>query len=488
MLKGTTKIELTDVVTGKKQVFEKHNMVTNAVSNIFQPTLGHLTSEETLRGYIPAYKGLLGGLFLFESAIPEDVNTLYPPAGNKLIGSGRFETTNTTANTIFGSYNPTESVYDAANKKMKFVYDFNTAQGNGTIASICLTHADAGYGSYRGDDAVNPYSVEICKSCAEAPSSSTNYRDLRIGKSDMYTAVTTGTSANTSLFVCDVDSDFAYYFKAASTTNIVIYKKPMAFKNISLFDNSAVTEVANLTLTTSLKNNIGYCFDLKDDALYIFSTEESSNIAVNKKAYITKIAFNTWVVTQYELTNTTGVALSATATGSYSSYAGRRYCFIHNGYAYFRTQSGSSSNPYRAYKVQLGGDGTFVELQGNLGTTDCCPISAQNGYVHWHYAGGSTSSNRLYISDEVSNTIYRSGVSTLEHYSYNSGGYGVGANPSMVRMRNYPMLAFASVGTATDRVEYVYFADYLATINNLGAPITKVNTQTMKITYTIQEE
>ena len=484
MLKGTTRIELTDVVTGEKQVFEKHNMVTNAVSNIFQPTLGHLTSEETLRGYIPAYKGLLGGLFLFEKSIPENVNTLYPPAGNKLIGCGRFETTNTTANTVLGSYNPTESAYDAASKKMKFVYDFNTSQGNGTIASICLTHADAGYGAYRGDDAVNPFAVELCKFCFEAPSSYTNYKDLRIGKADMYTKATTGTSANTLLFVCDVDSDFAYYFKLVSTTNVVIYKKPMAFKNISLFDNSTVTEVANITLTTSLKNNIGYCFDLKDDALYLFSTEESSNIAVNKKVYITKIAFNTWKVDQYEILNNTGVVLSATANGSYSTGIGCRYCFVHDGYAYFRT----NTSPYSVYKVQLGGSGEFVQLQGNSGTVDIAPMMAQDGYVYWHYAGGSTSSNRLYISDAESNNLYKSGVSTLSHYSYTSSGYGRGASPSIVRMRNYPMLAFTSAGTTTDMTEFAYFSNYLATINNLGTPIVKVDTQTMKITYTIQEE
>lgn len=481
MLKGTTKIELTDVVTGKKQVFEKHNMVTNAVSNLFQPTLGHLTSEEILRSYIPAYRGLLGGLLLFEEAIPENVNTIYPPAGNKLIGCGRFETTNTSANTILGSYNPAESVYDAANKKMKFVYDFNTSQGNGTIASICLTHADAGYGSYRCDDAVASTAVELCKSCFETPSSS-NYKDLRISQADMYTGVTTGTSANTSLFVCDVDSDFSYYFKLASNTNVVIYKKPMAFKNISLFNNSTVTEVANITLTTSIKNNCGYCFDLKDDALYLFSTEGSSNIAANAKVYITKIAFNTWAVTQYEILNNTGVVLSAKATGSYSS-SGRRYCFVHNGYAYFRTDT----SPYTVYKVQLGGNGEFVQLQGNSGTNDIAPVLAQDGYVYWHYAGGGTSSNRLYISDAESNTLYKSGVTTLSQYSFSSSGYSRGANPSLVRMRNYPMLAFASAGTATERIGFVYFADYLATINNLGTPIAKVNTQTMKITYTIQE-
>lgn len=36
-LMGTTKIELTDVNTGEKEVFENHNMVTNALTDIFKP-------------------------------------------------------------------------------------------------------------------------------------------------------------------------------------------------------------------------------------------------------------------------------------------------------------------------------------------------------------------------------------------------------------------------------------------------------------------
>ena len=198
--------------------------------------------------------------------------------------------------------------------------------------------------------------------------------------------------------------------------------------------------------------------------------------------YITKIAFNTWAVTQYELTNTTGAVLSSTATGAYSTY-GRRYCFVHNGYAYFRT----NASPYQAYKVSLENLGTFTKLNGDLGA-NCVPIMAQDGYVYWQFAGDQVAYGRLYISDATSNTVYKSGVTSVYGLTYTSSSYGRGANLSLVRMRNYPMLAFMTSGTNIERPRFVYFSNYLATINNLGTPITKVNTQTMKITYTIQEE
>ena len=130
MLKGTTTIELTDIHTGEKQVIKESNMITNALHNLFQPTFGHLSSESTLRGYIPAYTSLLGGILLFDSHIDEDVNQLYAPAGATLTGCARYNTVNTSTGVILGSYNTTESKYDSANKKMQFVYDFNTSQGN----------------------------------------------------------------------------------------------------------------------------------------------------------------------------------------------------------------------------------------------------------------------------------------------------------------------------------------------------------------------
>jgi hypothetical protein len=116
------------------------------------------------------------------------------------------------------------------------------------------------------------------------------------------------------------------------------------------------------------------------------------------------------------------------------------------------------------------------------------PVFAQDGYVYWQYAGDSVSGSRLYITDANSNNIYKSGITSIYGLTYSASSYSRGATPSIVRMRNHPMLAFMSAGSNVEQPRFVYFSDYLATINNLGTPITKVNTQTMKITYTIQEE
>lgn len=62
MLKGTMKIELTDVNTGQTETVLEHNMVTNALANIFKP-LG-LTKDPArmYESFAPYYQKLLGGL------------------------------------------------------------------------------------------------------------------------------------------------------------------------------------------------------------------------------------------------------------------------------------------------------------------------------------------------------------------------------------------------------------------------------------------
>ena len=87
---------------------------------------------------------LLGGLFLFDTALDEDVNNIFMPAGVKMIGNGSKDVSNSGAVTEFGSYNSAESG-SQSDGSIKLVYDFNTQQANGTIACDCLTSRMGGY-------------------------------------------------------------------------------------------------------------------------------------------------------------------------------------------------------------------------------------------------------------------------------------------------------------------------------------------------------
>ena len=145
-LKGKTTFELTDVNTGEVEVIEDSNMITNGLQE-FLRTYGYfgcdVLSDDTVRTN-SLWVNLLGGLFLFDTALDEDASNTFMPAGVKMIGNGSKDMANSDAVTELGSYNAPESGLQS-DGSVKFVYDFSTQQANGTIACACLTSKVGGY-------------------------------------------------------------------------------------------------------------------------------------------------------------------------------------------------------------------------------------------------------------------------------------------------------------------------------------------------------
>ena len=148
MLKGSMKIEMTDIHTGKMETVLEQNMVTNALANIFKPMGLDKSPAKMLNGMNPYYQTVLGGILLFDSEIEENADNLYPPSWVNLIGCASYGVQNNTTGTLRGGFNQTESELNMADHYMKYVYDFTTSQANGTISCVCLTHKNAGYSSY----------------------------------------------------------------------------------------------------------------------------------------------------------------------------------------------------------------------------------------------------------------------------------------------------------------------------------------------------
>lgn len=156
-LKGITKLELFDADTGiLLDYVEESNMVTNAVSNIFNGALNAIASfnnndvgtHNSLEylfklpdGYNLA-KALFGGVLIFSKNITEDVEHCIPTMDEIKSCVGYANLGLTTAGSLFkGSFNESESEF--TDSTFKFVWDFNSDQCNGDIACICLT-SDAG--------------------------------------------------------------------------------------------------------------------------------------------------------------------------------------------------------------------------------------------------------------------------------------------------------------------------------------------------------
>ena len=113
MIKGKTKIELTNVHTGEVEVIEEENMVTNALQYIFNP-VGYLKAGSVMYGsdYVNYYATLTGGLLLLDKAVTEDPENIFLDTGVGLTGCAVFNQQNTSDQTLRGNYNATETEID----------------------------------------------------------------------------------------------------------------------------------------------------------------------------------------------------------------------------------------------------------------------------------------------------------------------------------------------------------------------------------------
>ena len=152
-LKGKTTIELTDVNTGEVTTVEHENMLTNALNiffnhnpmGLFNTLVNTRTIKQFNKYFIPICPNLLGGILLFPETLEENADKI-------LIGSGELpmayasNNANPYDDTMRGSMNLNESM--AIDNGYKFVWDFTTSQGNGTIAALALTSCYGGAAVY----------------------------------------------------------------------------------------------------------------------------------------------------------------------------------------------------------------------------------------------------------------------------------------------------------------------------------------------------
>lgn len=491
MLKGTTKIELTDVNTGEKQVYEKHNTITGALRELFNPVLGHLTSASNLNSSLPAYTTFLGGLLLFNSRIEGEPLPLFAPGDAKLVGCARYNTASTTVSKYMGSYDASESELLPAEKKAKLVYNFTQSQANGTINSVCLTHSVGGLGVYNGDVGVKLSSTKLGQSSLYVAPLTKLMRDARDRTSALYTD-------NTEyLYAVDVDNDFAYYFKVTST-KLTLVKRRACLKHYSMFGNTQdIVDTKEFTLPTDTRIynlNGSYNYDIESGTLNIMSS--ASSIAdVNKDFWITIVPLNGASITQKVINNTYGKSL------------GLNNCFVYSGRVYMTTSrdvytsatiNGTSARKYDVVSFNLD-DGTYANhgyvVSPSISSSSDLPkpMCAMSGRLYWQALNSNTQGiGGLQVTNCVdapnAENTSLCGVDHIEYWTYSS----TNNSASCVPVINHPMLLYlsysGSVGSSNSFAErFYYLAHYLGTINNLATPIVKAPTQTMKITYTIQE-
>lgn len=152
-LKGKTIITLTDVHTGKEEVTVDENLVTNAVKDLFASNYSGIADFSKI---LPV-KNFYSGCLLYEDPITENANQyiIKSESENHLTAHAGDQAHNT-ANTLRGNPNGSETVF--TDSSARFVWTWDTSQGNGDIGCVCLCPGIFGNISQKPfDNSMTPY-------------------------------------------------------------------------------------------------------------------------------------------------------------------------------------------------------------------------------------------------------------------------------------------------------------------------------------------
>ena len=472
MLKGKTTFELTDVNTGEVEVVEDSNMITNGLQE-FLRTYGYfgcdVLSDETVRTN-SLWVNLLGGLFLFDTALDEDVNNTFMPAGVKMIGNGSKDVSNSGAVTELGSYNTAESGLQS-DGSIKFVYDFSTAQANGNIACACLTSKVGGYigmgndsNRYYNDSYVlNAYISDNNHYCYSGIDGATNGASYML-----YPVYSENAIYFTNPYNIIYSSDYSSQHWSV-TKKIQILKVRAGFTSVGI---KARRDLRNIVATYDVDipqdildymgtstNYITISRDSERNVYVIFNKSSSYNLGAGEFCWIMKIDKD-MNATAYKFTNNVGRPLRLDTDYSQSITFDGDYLWIY-----------SDSSPYYLYGIKYTDSTQIIETGVNRDNIFTLYTIGKNliGLYSDNYAP------KVY---DVVNRTHRQTNGYL-----NDAGNSVlipFADKKGVYLQVYQM--------STPNYLYVMKDPrYLATINNFSEPVVKTASKTMKVTYTITE-
>ena len=463
MLKGKSVIELTDVRTNMKEIYEDENLITNAVpdllrlnpSGLMYPIqTNNLTKFED--EIFPIATKCYGGILLFEDKLEEDPNKIFAPSDNQIIGYASNDVNSTDAPRR-GSANLNEST--PLENGYKFVWDFSTSQANGRISSLALTHYRAGRNFY-GDE----YGREACLRLNRLYKYSNKYNVLRA-----YLGLVEADLANNVLI--------SLYPRENKTLDIIKFKEPLSSVGlndpINGYGNKTIEKVS-VSLEEFFEEKYGWYYanfmDGKDGYWYGFNAKNTNNNVVLRRVKINKtdysVTYNKWTLNNINL-NRIGEYRSNDANYPFKMTAS----LMKNGYLYVMADSKkevykiNANNPVDITKIDLGFKSDF-------------------DYGKYTY-------NYLYECGDYIlgyDFIINSQDELIKNYGKNQFS-GIGLDyikTSLIPMGPF-MIGYSSDEETLYKTLYLH-TPYLGTINNLSSPILKTADKTMKITYTLTEE
>jgi hypothetical protein len=439
-------------------------MITNGIED-FLNTYGifanNLFDDSDFRD-TKAYNLLTSGLFLFDTALDEDVTNTFMPAGVKMVGNGAKDISNSGEVLELGSYNTAESGVQA-DGSIKYVYDFSTQQANGSIRCACLTSNVGGYmgmggnnGYFNSDFLIEKWQPNSLNCIISMAGASLGYILYPVySENALYTA-----NKNNLVYASASASEHW-----SVTKKIKIDKRKVAFNSYNLNDCSyldTVTDSFEVSIPQDILTYMGNRTDyvsIRGDGttgniFVIFSTTSIGTLNSGKSIWIMKID-KSMNVTSYNFTN------------NLSSYIRleEMYMVFNGDYIWCQTSD-------KLYGIKYADCTQIVETNVSIDLSFKWSI-APNLIAIQGKARSSNVWNNWNIYDAVNNVML-----ATNGYVGNLGIMIPFLDKKGVYLRcNYSSSKFY--------LRVIKDVRYLATINNLPEPVVKTASKTMKVTYTL---
>lgn len=511
-LKGTTKIELTDVRTGKTETIEKHNIVTRAVESALSNPYASLLKQSYSSYYyagniLPLCPNLFGGILLYEDAIPESVNQLYAQASNKLVGYAS-NNVNSLTDTMRGSLNQTESGALEDGSGYRFVFDFTTSQGNGTISAVGLTSKWGGISGYGSLDYKNTQSPVVYAQESTGSDRATAYAMMSLMHYDDANNVATAVYVLSQSVIAV--SRFRLHVKNWKLASTMMLDDPM-----QLIETQTIETEVFAGATVSGANRYHNFCDGGDG--YIWGFEHAANALGNSagkatinwiKIKIDDLTFEegTWEIDAqifYMGSYHVDPEISVRGFSDVSNSAvldGYLYCIKYDKTGLYKIKLSNVTDitfiehpnkavPFKSYGEAAAGNYRYCYAVANLtvaGNKVClwdCWLN-KDTFVQNQFAKADYYSN---IEMDLSDGWRDTGVLAPYPFRHMAGAHGV--EVGVFRIQYAGFLWYYSTNQYQKFANYMLLnSPYLATINNLPTPVQKTADKTMKITYILREE
>lgn len=491
-IKGNTQIILTDAKTGKVvKRTNDDNMVTNGIYEFIRShgmSVVDLFDNNDVKSN--PLTTLLGGVFLFHDTQTENANNIKPDGGNALVANGAYDVTTSQGRTL-GNFNASESGWMSDNI-FRYVYDWTSAQGNGVISSVSLTSRLAGmFGMGRNEkplsnvylDSYTTYSPTFNERALLYDSTR---NDFVLGIKDNY------------LYSCH----FAYQNEGSpAIKHLVIHRQHICNTEMA-FDDSRVLK----PITNSRVEHVATFSDVGDFTegdvypcihaygyfwmLMSFQHDYKNDMQNYPDTYpLNGIAFR-----MLKIKDDFSECLVCNLLGSSSFGLDDRYdqrleypmLYQLDRQAGFFPTSENTFSLYAVYGHKRDVDHNvpwFTRVLYNVTFDTQNPSVVGGGVVH-SYTENYTPSMNIFA-----NIIYHAnGVSCGDNWIANEDGDLWECNifntfgSRGVGITDESLFCFA---TGNGNINIGRVADYLASINNLNSPVTKDNTQNMKLIYTL---